>query len=127
MEEKAALAYYEMMKDGRRKGAADMDDDDDNELMIGEAGEVDIVDDDMDASDEEGKRAVTYQIEKNKGILPQKKKELKNPRVKHRMKYRKAKIRRKGQVREARTEMHRYGGETSGIRAGIKRSIKLKI
>lgn len=127
MEEKAALAYYEMMKDGRRKGAADMDDDDDNELMIGEAGEVDIVVDDMDASDEEGKRAVTYQIEKNKGILPQKKKELKNPRVKHRMKYRKAKIRRKGQVREARTEMHRYGGETSGIRAGIKRSIKLKI
>lgn len=26
MDEKAALAYYEMMKDGRRKGSADEDD-----------------------------------------------------------------------------------------------------
>ena len=30
------------------------------------------------------------------------------------------------QVREARTEISRYGGEASGIRAGIKRSIKMK-
>ena len=30
------------------------------------------------------------------------------------------------QIREVRTEVSRYGGELSGIRAGIKRGIKLK-
>lgn len=44
------------------------------------------------------KRGITYQISKNKGLTPRRKKELRNPRVKNRMKYRKAKIRRKGQV-----------------------------
>lgn len=37
---------------------------------------------------------------KNKGLTPHRKKEQRNPRVKHRMKYRKAVIRRKGAVRE---------------------------
>uniref|UniRef100_A0A8D0GJW6 UTP3 small subunit processome component n=1 Tax=Sphenodon punctatus TaxID=8508 RepID=A0A8D0GJW6_SPHPU len=55
------------------------------------------------------KRGVTYQIVKNKGLTPKRKK-----------------IRRKGQVREVRKEEHRYGGELSGIRAGVKKSIKLK-
>jgi U3 small nucleolar RNA-associated protein 3 len=49
--------------------------------------------------DEDAKRAITYQIKKNRGLTPHKKKELRNPRVKHRMKFRKAVIRRKGQVR----------------------------
>lgn len=79
-----------------------------------------------DEEEEGGKRAITYQIEKNKGLTPHKKKELRNPRVKHRMKFRKAKIRRRGQVREVRTETSRYGGEISGIRSGIKRGIKMK-
>lgn len=48
---------------------------------------------------EEAKRAITYQIAKNRGLTPYRKKELRNPRVKHRNKYRKAKIRRKGAVR----------------------------
>lgn len=47
---------------------------------------------------EEAKRAITYQIAKNRGLTPYRKKELRNPRVKHRNKYRKAKIRRKGAV-----------------------------
>lgn len=49
-------------------------------------------------NEEEGKRAITYQIAKNRGLTPYRKKELRNPRVKHRNKYRKAKIRRKGAV-----------------------------
>lgn len=47
---------------------------------------------------EGGKRAITYQIAKNKGLTPHRKKEQRNPRVKHRNKFRKAKIRRKGAV-----------------------------
>ncbi|XP_051895181.1 something about silencing protein 10 isoform X2 [Pristis pectinata] len=71
------------------------------------------------------KRKITYQIAKNKGLTPRRKKIDRNPRVKHREKFRRAKIRRKGQVREVRREEQRYSGELSGIRAGVKKSIKL--
>ncbi|XP_017764424.1 PREDICTED: something about silencing protein 10 isoform X2 [Eufriesea mexicana] len=80
----------------------------------------------LDAVNNEGKRAITYQIAKNKGLTPHRKKEQRNPRVKHRNKYRKAKIRRKGAIREVRKEVTRYAGEISGIKAGVKKSIKLK-
>ncbi|PVD23573.1 hypothetical protein C0Q70_16845 [Pomacea canaliculata] len=74
---------------------------------------------------EDGKRGITYQIEKNKGITTYKKKELRNPRVKHRMKYRKANIRHKVQVQKIRPKGY-YDGEHAGIRAGIIRSRKMK-
>lgn len=74
---------------------------------------------------EDGKRGITYQIEKNKGITTYKKKELRNPRVKHRMKYRKANIRHKVQVQKSRPKGY-YDGEHAGIRAGIIRSRKMK-
>ncbi|XP_075977707.1 UTP3 small subunit processome component Sas10 [Anticarsia gemmatalis] len=72
------------------------------------------------------KREITYQIAKNKGLTPHRNKLQRNPRVKHKLKYRKAKIRRKGAVREARTEVTRYAGEASGIKANVKKSIKIK-
>ncbi|CAJ0936293.1 unnamed protein product [Ranitomeya imitator] len=77
-------------------------------------------------TDPNAKRAITYQIAKNKGLTPKRRKIDRNPRVKHREKFRRAKIRRKGQVREVRKEEARYSGEVSGIRAGVKKSIKLK-
>lgn len=52
----------------------------------------------VDSITENGKRAITYEIAKNKGLTPHRKKEQRNPRVKHRNKYRQAKIRRKGAV-----------------------------
>ncbi|MGH0146367.1 UNVERIFIED_CONTAM: hypothetical protein FKN15_048684 [Acipenser sinensis] len=76
--------------------------------------------------DPDAKRAITYQIAKNKGLTPKRKKIDRNPRVKHREKFRRAKIRRKGQVREVRREEQRYGGELSGIRAGVKKGVKLR-
>jgi U3 small nucleolar RNA-associated protein 3 len=81
---------------------------------------------DSESNAQLSKRGITYEIAKNKGLTPKRKKELKNPRVKHRMKYRKAKIRRKGQVREPRKELQRYGGEISGIKSGVVKSIKFK-
>ncbi|XP_041979182.1 something about silencing protein 10 [Aricia agestis] len=72
------------------------------------------------------KREITYQIAKNKGLTPHRKKDQRNPRVKHKLKYRKAKIRRKGAVREPRTEVTRYAGEASGIKANVKKGIKIK-
>lgn len=86
----------------------------------------DLQDDLGEEDGEDEKRGITYQISKNKGLTAYRRKELRNPRVKNRMKFRKAKIRRKGQVREPRTELRRYGGEASGIRAGVIKSIKIK-
>ena len=83
-----------------------------------------------DAADAEGdeheKRAITREMAKNKGLTPKRKKEQRNPRVKHREKYRKAKIRRKGQVRTPRTEVKKYDGEAYGIKSHITKSVKLK-
>uniref|UniRef100_A0A2C9KBM2 Sas10 C-terminal domain-containing protein n=1 Tax=Biomphalaria glabrata TaxID=6526 RepID=A0A2C9KBM2_BIOGL len=68
-------------------------------------------------------RPIGYEIMKNK---PKKKTAPNNPRVKHREKFRKAKIRRKGKYRDYRPEINKYQGEASGIRAGIIRSVRLK-
>ncbi|RZF47490.1 hypothetical protein LSTR_LSTR007417 [Laodelphax striatellus] len=75
---------------------------------------------------EDGKRAITYEMAKNKGLTPRRKKELRNPRVKNRNKYRKALIRRKGQVRNVVTESSKYRGEVFGIKASVIKSKKLK-
>uniref|UniRef100_A0A2S2R6H5 Something about silencing protein 10 n=1 Tax=Sipha flava TaxID=143950 RepID=A0A2S2R6H5_9HEMI len=98
-----------------------------NELHSSEDDDEDeskVTDEVMETNDE--KRGITYQIAKNKGLTPRRKKELRNPRVKNRMKYRKAKIRRKGQIREPRKEMRRYDGEISGIKVNLSKSIKIK-
>ena len=75
--------------------------------------------------DDEERRGITYQIFKNKGLAPKRGKLQRNPRVKHRHKFEKAKIRRKGQVREVRTETKKYAGEMSGINMRVKKGIKL--
>ncbi|KFV49025.1 Something about silencing protein 10, partial [Gavia stellata] len=111
----AALKYYKMMEEKlklKRKRTEDQDTPEEEAALEGE--------------DPNKKRGVTYQMIKNKGLTPRRKKIDRNPRVKHREKFRRAKIRRKGQVREVRRELHRYAGELSGIRAGVKKSRKLR-
>ncbi|ETW02099.1 hypothetical protein H310_05702 [Aphanomyces invadans] len=81
---------------------------------------------DEDGDDDDKKRGATYQMIKNKGLKAHKSKINRNPRVKKRLQYKKALVRRKGQVREVRTgEAARYGGEMTGIKANITRSRKL--
>lgn len=76
----------------------------------------------------EGERAVSRAILKNRGLVAHKSKLNRNPRVKKREQYRRALVRRKGAVREVRTdEGHRYGGEGTGIKAGISRSRKIGV
>ncbi|NWW14310.1 SAS10 protein, partial [Oreocharis arfaki] len=118
LDEEAALKYYKMMEEKlafKRKRAGD-------EHVLEEA----VVSEGEEGEDPSKKRGVTYQMIKNKGLTPKRRKIDRNPRVKHREKFRRAKIRRKGQVREVRRELHRYAGELSGIRAGVKKSRKLK-
>lgn len=73
-----------------------------------------------------GERAISKTIMKNRGLVAHKSKLNRNPRVKKREQYRKALVRRKGHVRDVRTdEGHRYGGEETGIKSGLSRSRKL--
>ncbi|XP_049285236.1 something about silencing protein 10 [Anopheles funestus] len=81
--------------------------------------------DDMEEMDADEKRKITYQMAKNKGLSARKRKDQRNIRVKNKLKFRKAMIRRKGAVRTVRTETKRYTGETN-IKPYVKRGIKLK-
>lgn len=74
---------------------------------------------------EDGKRAINYQILKNRGLTPHKKKDNRNTRVKKRKKYEQAKKKLKSvrQVYEA--NLGPYEGEKTGIKKGLSRSVKL--
>lgn len=109
----------------------DEDDDEDNQLSTIKAKQSDSEEEEPEEEQEEfgeddERRQITYQMSKNKGLTPHRKKELRNPRVKHRNKFRKAIIRRKGAVRTVRKEVKRYSGEVSGIKATTKKGIKIK-
>jgi hypothetical protein len=74
------------------------------------------------------KRAISYEIMKNRGLTAHKKKSNRNPRVKKREAFEKATKARKGQVREVMKGKgydNAYGGEMSGIKANLSRSRKM--
>ncbi|MCJ1465072.1 hypothetical protein MMC07_003688 [Pseudocyphellaria aurata] len=75
----------------------------------------------------DGKRAITYAIEKNKGLAPRRKKDVRNPRVKKRKKYedKKKKLGSIRQVYKGGEGKGGYGGEKTGIKKGLVRSVKL--
>ncbi len=74
-----------------------------------------------------GDRTASQQILKNRGLVAHKAKLNRNPRAKHREKFRKANIRRAGAVPAIRSpsEGDRYGGEATGISTNVVRSRKL--
>lgn len=79
-----------------------------------------------DGEASETKRGITYEISKNKGLTPKRPKENRNPRVKKRKKFEKALKRHssrqavfKGKPQGA------YGGEMTGIKANLIRSVRL--
>ena len=77
--------------------------------------------------DVDGKRAIGYTIQKNKGLAPKRKKEVRNPRVKKRMKYeeKKKKLSSMRAIYKGGEERGGYSGEKTGIKPGLVKSIKL--
>lgn len=72
------------------------------------------------------KRHINKTIEKNRGLTPHRKREKKNPRVKHRKNYEKAMIKLKSFRRVAvnKNDVGPYAGETTGIKTKLSRSVR---
>ncbi|KAJ1962191.1 something about silencing protein 10 [Dipsacomyces acuminosporus] len=77
------------------------------------------------AVDDDAKRNINYQILKNKGLMPRRTKEQRNPRVKRRMRYEKAKKKINSSVAQVRQLDGSYGGEATGIKSNLTRSTRL--
>lgn len=75
----------------------------------------------------DGKRKINYQIEKNKGLAPKRKKEVRNSRVKKRKKYedRQKKLKSMKATYQGGEGKGGYQGETTGIKTGLIKSVKL--
>ncbi|PIB02580.1 Something about silencing protein 10 [Cercospora beticola] len=75
----------------------------------------------------DGKRKISYAIEKNKGLTPHRKKDVRNPRVKKRKKYdeKKKKLASIKPVYKGGEGRGGYGGELTGIKGSLVKSTKL--
>jgi U3 small nucleolar RNA-associated protein 3 len=75
----------------------------------------------------DGKRKISYAIEKNKGLTPFRKKDVRNPRVKKRKKFeeKKKKLASMKPVYKGGQGRGGYGGELTGIKKGLVKSTKL--
>ena len=72
-----------------------------------------------------GARKIDSAIEKNRGLTPHRRKDLKNPRKKHRIKFAEANVRRKGQVQTVKSgAASAYGGESTGIKSKVSKSVR---
>ncbi|KND92138.1 Uncharacterized protein C3B8.09 [Tolypocladium ophioglossoides CBS 100239] len=76
---------------------------------------------------EDGKRKITYAIEKNKGLTPKRGKDVRNPRVKRRKQYeaKQKKLKSMKPVWQGGEPKGGYRGELSGINTSVIKSVKL--
>lgn len=97
------------------------------ESIAADRNELRRIDGEGELGKADGKRAITYAIEKNKGLAPRRKKDVRNPRVKKRKKYedKKKKLGSIRKVYKGGEEKGGYGGEKTGIKKGLVRSVKL--
>ncbi|KAI9140744.1 Sas10 C-terminal domain-containing protein [Paraphysoderma sedebokerense] len=73
----------------------------------------------------DGKREINYAILKNKGLTPKRKKEQRNPRVKHRNKYNKKMKKLSSFKSVVKGQEGSYAGELTGIKIGVSKSVRL--
>ncbi|KAH6624285.1 Sas10 C-terminal domain-containing protein [Chaetomium sp. MPI-SDFR-AT-0129] len=115
--------YYDMVAHGAQRKRADKTAR--NEALAQARKDGRVVEQTQVGAD--GKRQITYQIQKNKGLTPHRKKEVRNPRVKKRMKFeeKQKKLRSVKAVYKGGEGPGGYQGELSGIKTGLVKSVKL--
>lgn len=115
-------SYYQEVKTAKKKEKKQKKTDEaaaaaaEHEAAFGEEG----------GEEEAGKRMLTKSMLKNRGLTATKKKEIKNPRVKRRMKYEEAKKKLNSVVRPMADKSKPYQGERTGIKSNLARSVKIK-
>lgn len=117
--------YYDMVAGAARAKKADKTA---RKEALAQASALDrVVEVEEEEIGEDGKRRITYAIEKNKGLAPRRKKEVRNSRVKKRKKYeeRQKKLRSMRPVYKGGEGRGGYKGELSGIKTGLVKSVKL--
>lgn len=115
--------YYDMIA---HKAKAKKDDKTARKEALAAASKADRVVE-VETVGEDGKRKINYQIEKNKGLAPRRKKDVRNPRVKKRKKFeeKQKKLRSMKAVYKGGEGPGGYQGETTGIKSGLIKSVKL--
>jgi U3 small nucleolar RNA-associated protein 3 len=129
--------------DARQPGAADEDDDyydmvaarshakkkakEDRAAAYAQAAKENAIVIPEEVIGEDGRREITYAIAKNKGLTPHRKKEVRNPRVKKKLKYadKMKKLKTMKKVYGGGEGRGGYKGELTGIKPGLVRSTKL--
>ena len=116
--------YYDMIATATKKRRAAQRE---AKLLSGGSTEGRVQESYQEAVGPDGKRAITFAIQKNKGLAPKRKKDVRNPRVKKRKKFaeKQKKLRSVRQVYNGGEQRGGYGGEVTGIKTGLVKSIKL--
>lgn len=116
--------YYDMVASRQKQKKADKKAlSEARALAAREGGRVEI----QEEIGPDGKRAITYAIEKNKGLAPKRSKDVRNPRVKKRKKFeaKKKKLGSMKQIYKGGEGRGGYGGELTGIKKNLVKSVKL--
>jgi len=71
-------------------------------------------------------RPITSLMDRNEGLKPSRPKDRKTPKTRNRARYEKAMVKRRSQVREYQGQGGVYGGEATGIRRNVAKSVRLK-
>jgi U3 small nucleolar RNA-associated protein 3 len=116
--------YYNMVKSASKQKKEDRREAHGLALQAAREGKVaELQEEDLG---EDGKRAINYQILKNKGLTSKRKKDDRNSRVKKRKRYEKA-LKKLPSVRQVyKAPASAYGGETTGIKKNISRGVKFQ-
>ena len=71
-------------------------------------------------------RPISSLMDRNVGLKPSRPKDRKTPKTRNRARYEKAMVKRRSQVREYQGQGGVYGGEATGIRRNVAKSVRLK-
>ena len=122
-DEEEALEFYNSIKQAKKQKKIDRQVAHESQPTLDEILIAEENEESLDIS----KRPANWQILKNKGLTPYRKKENRNPRVKRRNRYESA-MKKLNTVKKSavdRSKMSSYGGEVTGIKTHLSRSTRL--